>query len=461
MGCGQARTFLNPVRSLPSSCLRFAHNRDLKLTFKRIQYSWRTLGGDVSGGAIAALIALPYGLAMASLMGLPPVLGVITSVVTAPVTAILGRNPVLIGGTASATVPFIAQAVRSQGVGGAAKVCLTASVFMLIFCVLRLGRHIQNVPQAVVTGFSCGIGAMMFLSQLGIMLGVKAVVDRTSNNILYQSWQVLSLISHTHWSAVIISGAVIVIAFLSTRFFPKAPAPVIGVLASIAIAAIFHLHQKEVGKLPLELPSFAGFSWAPTDVVKQLPAGFGLAFVSSVNILLTSRVVEHFRKRHKHLRRADADAELGAYGVANIVAATFGAPMSVGIPARSLAALRSGGSTRMANVFHAVFIVAFLALGADYISHVPIPALAGVTAYIGICLLEWSTWRRLARMRKVDAFGFLSTAIAVLMVNAVIAVAIGCSIHVFAYLWKSRIRKSPTPTPHPVGKLSSSVASRA
>ena len=417
------------------------------------------LGGDISGGVIAALIALPYGLAMASLMGLPPVLGVITSIVTAPVTAILGRNPVLIGGTASATVPFIAHAVRAQGVGGAAKVCLTASVFMLMFCVLRLGRYIQKVPQAVVTGFSCGIGAMMFLSQLGIMLGVKAVVDRTSNNMLYQSWQVLSAAAHTQWSAVVISGVVIAMAFASARFFPKAPAPLIGVLASVAVASLFHLHQKEVGKLPLTLPSFAGFSWAPTDVLSEVPAGFGLAFVSSVNILLTSRVVEHFRMRHKHLRRADADAELGAFGVANVFAAMFGAPMSVGIPARSLAAVRCGGSTRMANVFHALFIVAFLALGADYIAHVPIPALAGVTAYIGICLLEWSTWRRLARMRRVDALGFLCTAGAVLMVNAVAAVAIGCLIHVAGYLWKqAKQRHSGV---DPVRELSPSLSSRA
>ena len=58
---------------------------------------------------------------MASLMGLPPVLGVFTSILTAPVIAALGRNPVLIGGTASATVPFIALAVQNQGVGGAAQ----------------------------------------------------------------------------------------------------------------------------------------------------------------------------------------------------------------------------------------------------------------------------------------------------------------------------------------------------
>src|SRR3954470_20983711 len=96
-------------------------------------YGWAGLFGDCSGGLIAALIALPYGLAMATLMGLPPVLGIVTSVVTAPVTAALGRNPVLIGGTASATVPFILSAVQSQGIGGAAKVTIAASVIMMAF----------------------------------------------------------------------------------------------------------------------------------------------------------------------------------------------------------------------------------------------------------------------------------------------------------------------------------------
>lgn len=384
---------------------------------------------------IAALIALPYGLAMANLMGLPPVLGLVTSITTAPITALLGRNPVLIGGTASATVPFIAAAVHSQGIGGAAKVCMAASVFLLVFCVLRLGRHIQRVPQPVVTGFSCGIGAMMFLSQLGVMLGIKAVVDRTSNNMLYQTWQVLSQAAHVQPSAIIISGLVIGLALLSTAFYPKAPAPLIGVGVAVLVADGLGLHQKEIGRLPLAIPQFAGFSWAPPDVVHLLPAAFGLAFVSAVNILITSRVVEHFRGRHQHLKRTDADAELGAYGVANMVAGIFAAPMSVGIPARSLASVRCGGTTRLSNIFHALFILAFLALGADYIAHIPIPALAGVTAYIGICLLEWGTWRRLRRMSAVNALAFLSTAIAVLVVNAVLAVGIGCLFYVLRYLY--------------------------
>ena len=62
------------------------------------RYGWSAFWGDTGGGLLAALIALPYGLAMASLMGLPPMLGLFTSILTAPITALLGRNPVLIGG---------------------------------------------------------------------------------------------------------------------------------------------------------------------------------------------------------------------------------------------------------------------------------------------------------------------------------------------------------------------------
>ena len=137
-------------------------------------YGWRTFAGDASGGAIAALIALPYGLAMAKLMGLPPALGLFTSVLTAPATALLGRNPVLIGGTASATVPFIAAAVHAQGQAGAAKICLAASLFLLGFWVLKLGRYIVKVPHAVVSGFSCGVGAMMIMLQLRTLLGLPS-----------------------------------------------------------------------------------------------------------------------------------------------------------------------------------------------------------------------------------------------------------------------------------------------
>ncbi|MDE3168446.1 MAG: SulP family inorganic anion transporter [Acidobacteriota bacterium] len=411
-----------------------------KLIRRGAGYGWAGLVGDCSGGAIAALIALPYGLAMASLMGLPPVLGVFTSILTAPVIALLGRNPVLIGGTASATVPFIALAVRGQGVGGAAKVSIVAAVIMMGFCVIRLGRHIARVPHAVVTGFSCGIGGMMLISQLDVILGVESPATRAAGSALGQLAAVMERAGALRAEPVALGLAVIVVATLAARWSPKAPAPLLGVVAASAIARLTGMHEREIGQLRAALPPFVGFAWRPQDVLTVLPSAFGLAFVSSVNILITSRVVEHFRGRHRRMRTSDADAELGAYGIANVVAGMFGAPLSVGIPARSLAVVRCGGATRAANILHAVFLAAMLWFGAGAVARVPLAALAGVTAWMGLCLLDWSAWRRLAKMSRADAVAFLATACGVMAVNAVLAVGIGCSVYAARHAWVRWIR---------------------
>jgi len=75
-----------------------------------------------------------------------------------------------------------------------------------------------------------------------------------------------------------------------------------------------------------------------------------------------------------------------------------------------------------------------------------------VTAYIGLRLLEWSTWRRLPRMRRVDAAAFLATAVSVLMVNAVLAVAIGCSLYPTRYAYRRFIRPVGPPAPDEIAK---------
>ena len=400
------------------------------------RYNWERFLGDCAGGMIAALIALPYGLSMAALMGLPPILGVVTSICTAPITALLGRNPVLIGGTASATVPFIAEAVRSQGIGGAAKVSIVASVLMMAFCVLRLGRYASKVPATVVAGFSAGIGAIMVISQLNVIFGVAAP---RGDNSLIQLLTVLGELTSGRWGPVVLGGTVMAVAAVVMRWSPRLPAPLIGVVLSGIVATLFSIREPQVGTLHLTLPPFVGFSWTPQDVLKVLPTGLTLAFVASINLLLTSRAVEHFRGRHKHLRSSDADAELGAYGIANLAAGIFGAPMSVGIPARSVANVRCGGTTRVSNIMHAAFLFALVELGSGMLAHIPLAALAGVTAWMGLCLLDVSTWRRLHKMRHVDAAAFLATAIGVLVVNAVAAVLAGCAFYVIEYLYRRYI----------------------
>jgi sulfate permease, SulP family len=403
--------------------------------FKKPRYNWKSFVGDCGGGLIAALIALPYGLAMATLMGLPPAMGLFTSLLTTPITALLGRNPVLIGGTSTVTVPFIAKAVADYGMAGAAKIALIAAVFMMAFSVLQLGRYILRVPHVVVSGFSCGIGVMMIVAQLKTILGVTVPGSSAHQPAYEQLLGVLGRLGFAQWEPILLGGLVIATAFLVAAKSKMMPAPLIGVVVASGVGILLGLHQKEVGRLPLDIPPLASFTWSPGDLHRLLFPGLGLAFVASVNLLITSRVVEHFRGRHRGMKPSDADKELGAYGIANVGCAMFGAPISVGIPARSLANVRCGGTTRVSNIMHAVVLFSCLWLGADMVAHIPLAALAGVTAYVGICLLEWSTWRRLAKMRTADAAAFLVTCLSTLVTNAVVAVGAGCLIAAMPWIY--------------------------
>ena len=366
-------------------------------------------------------------------MGLPPVLGVFTSIFTAPITALFGRNPVLIGGVSSVTVPFVVAAVKTHGIGGAAKISILAAIIMLVFSFLRLGRFVAKVPHTVMAGFSCGIGGMMVISQLRTIFGLKFATDAGDSMITVLA-QNLANIGQIQWTTTATALIVMVCAAAVARVAPRMPAPLFGIFAAVAASHLFGWSSRDIGVLPHSIPPFAGFSWDPSDVFNVFPNALGLAFVSSINLLVTSRVVEHFRGRHKPLKAADADRELGAYAIANMAAGMFGAPLSVGIPARSVASIRCGASTRFSNIMHAVFLLVFLTVLSGAISHIPISALAGVTAWMGLTLMHWGTWARLPKMRRTDAAAFLTTALGVLAFNAVAAVAAGCAFYVVEFV---------------------------
>ena len=399
------------------------------------RYNGTAFAGDLGGGLVAALIALPYGLAIASLCGLPPMLGIFTSILTAPFTALLGRNPVLIGGASSVTVPFLAVAVQSQGLGGAAKVTIVAAITMLVFSVLRLGRYAAMVPGSVMAGFSCGIGAMMFISQLRTILGLKIKMDPEASMLTVLA-RTLDAAGQMQWRSLVTALVVMLLSAMVARYWPKAPAPLLGIVAAVAISNFFHWTILEIGTIPSSVPPFAGFAWTPKDVISVLPAGIALGFVSSVNLLVTSRVVDHFRGDRS--KKIDADRELGAYGIANLAAGMFGAPLSIGIPARSLANVRCGGTSRISNLAHALVLLLAVQYLGPVLSHIPLSALAGVTAWMGLSLMSWGTWARLPKMRRVDAAAFLVTAFMVVSWSAVAAVVAGCAVFGVRWLWHQR-----------------------
>src|SRR5260370_24619099 len=147
---------------------------------------------------------------------------------------------------------------------------------------------------------------MMVISQLSNIFGIAWPIDASSSNMIAQFFQVLGRLGEARFPPFILGILVIIGAFAAARVNSKLPAPLIGVLVAFAAGQLFGLTDKEAGKLPLTLPDFAGFSWTSHDVFNVLPSAFALAFVTSVNLLITSPVLAHLRGRHQHLQFAAA-----------------------------------------------------------------------------------------------------------------------------------------------------------
>ena len=277
----------------------------------------------------------------------------------------------------------------------------------------------------------------MLVSQLDIILGVSSPLTRAAGSTLGQLAAVIQhLIGNAHGAAGAGADGDSWRRRFSARFSHHLPAPLIGVALAILDGPLLRLARKG-SRLPFR-PAYrrsAPFSCGARTFWSLLPSAVALAFVSSVNILITSRVVEHFRGRHKRMKPADADPELGAYGLANSAASIFGAPLSVGIPARSLAVVRCGGTTPLANLFHAVVPAGDSAARLGLRGAHPHSRAGRRDRLDGPVPARLERLAPPAQNVRLDAAAFLATVFSVLTVNAVLAVAIGCSLYAAHALW--------------------------
>jgi MFS superfamily sulfate permease-like transporter len=92
------------------------------------------------------------------------------------------------------------------------------------------------------------------------------------------------------WEPLLLAMLVMAVSSLASRFSPRLPAPLVGVLFACSISVVTGLHTRQVGRIALEIPEFVSFSWTPRDVISVLPSAVGLAFVAATNLLVTSRL---------------------------------------------------------------------------------------------------------------------------------------------------------------------------
>lgn len=388
-------------------------------------YSWQLFVSDLLAGATVAMVALPLSLAIAIASGADPDKGIVTAIIGGFLISLFGGSRVQIGGPTGAFIVVVFSVIAQYGYDGLVLATFMAGIILLVGGYFRAGNLIAFVPEAVVNGFTIGIGIIIATSQLKDFLGLA--VDKEPADFLEKIpvlWESLDTFSLATFSIAAVT--LILIVFLR-RVAPRFPGLIVAVGVGSALVALMSLPVDTLGSRFGELPS--QMPWpqlpdlSPSRMIELLPSAFIIAFLAGVESLLSAMVADKMIEgQHR------PNAELTAQGIANIGSALFTGLPATGAIARTATNIKAGGKTPVAGLVHAAVILLVMMFAAPLASYLAMPALAALLIVTAWNMTEPHKWREYARGRKSDVMLLLLTLVLTVLVDLTVAIGAGVSI---------------------------------
>ena len=386
-------------------------------TYDRLQFRH-----DAVAGATVALVALPLSIAIAIASGAPPAAGISTAVVGGLLISALGGSRVQIGGPTGAFIVVVYGVISKHGLSGLHLATLMAGFILVIGGLVRAGRLIRLIPEAVIEGFTIGIALVIAISQLKDLAGLTTpplpaeFIPKLKE--LWTSRCTFDVPSLALGLATIVGIAVV--RRLAPQFRGRAVVVLLAsAIAYLALPSIDTVHSR-FGELPhgLPMPQVPAVSWP--SILQMAPAALTIALLAGIESLLSALVADRLiGGAHR------TSAELIAQGVANIASPLFGGLPATGAIARTATNVDAGGRTPVAGIIHAVLILAAMALLAPLAGALALPALAGLLVVTAWTMSEPHRWSHRLAMPKWELGLLLLTAVMTVLVDLTVAIGVG------------------------------------
>ncbi len=367
----------------------------------RAGYDLSAFKADASAGLTVAIVALPLSMAIAIAAGATPAMGLATAIVGGFLVSALGGSRYQIGGPAGAFIVLIAAALQQHGLDGLILATLMAGVLLALMGLLRLGAYVQFIPFPVTVGFTAGIAAIIFASQIKPLLGLTLPGPEPAE-LIHKLPALWAALPTANPATVALSAGTIALMLALKRFRPHWPRMLIAVVAASLAAWALGLSaatiQGTFGALPPHLPAPRLPALSLDKAVEVLPVAVSFALLGAIESLLSAVVADGMSgERH------DSNTELLAQGAANIGAALFGGFCVTGTIARTATNVRAGARSPVSGMLHAVFLLAFLMVAAPLVGYIPLAALAAVLTLVCWDMVEKPAIAALTRASRGDA----------------------------------------------------------
>lgn len=385
-------------------------------------YSWSDFRADATAGLTVAIVALPLAMAIAIASGATPAAGLVTVVVAGFLISALGGSRFQIGGPTGAFIVVVYGVVTTHGYDGLLLATLMAGVLLVVAGLLRVGAWIKYIPEPVITGFTAGIAAIIFTSQIRDLFGLQ-LEDAPADFIpkMAAFWAARETIAP---AALLVSGGSLVVIALLHRYAPKAPGFLVAVAGAAALAFVFNIPVETLGtRFGGVAATFPAPHLPPISIEKVqalIPSAITIAFLAGVESLLSAMVADGMTgRRHR------SNCELVAQGVANIASPLFGGISATGAIARTATNIRAGARTPFAGMLHALFVLAFMVALSPLLAFVPLASLAAVLAVVAWNMSERERFAQLLTGPVGDRVVLLATFGLTLFVDLTLAIEVG------------------------------------
>jgi anti-anti-sigma factor len=402
----------------PSGWPRRLMSRTSELSPRRTDWARVRPGRDVTAGLMVGLVALPLALGFGVSSGMGARAGLITAIVAGALAAVFGGSRVQVSGPTGAMTVILVPIIATHGRDGVLVVGLLAGLILIGLGYAGAGRFIRYVPVPVVEGFTVGIAVIIALQQLPSALGAHVQAD---NVVVLATRAVRVSIGQPVWAPVLIAVGVGVALLALGRIVPRLPGSLIAVgLATIGNAA-FGWGATTIGHIPAGLPSPS----LPVVPIGDLQALFlpaiAVAALAALESLLSATVADAMSVEERH----DSNRELVGQGLANLGAPLFGGIPATAAIARTAVNVRSGATSRLAALTHAVMLLLVVLVASRWVGEIPLAALAGVLIATAVQMVRVSSLAALLRSTRGDAAVLVVTAVATVVMDLVTAVLVG------------------------------------
>jgi carbonic anhydrase len=419
-------------------------------------YQKRLLKFDLIAGIVVCLVAIPLCLGIALASEAPLLSGIISGIIGGIVVGFLSGSQVSVSGPAAGMAAVVVTAIAQIGDFNSFLLALTLAGLLQIFLgSLRAGSMVEYVPSNVIQGLLCAIGLLLIVKQLPLAFTLSTDLKQLKAHLL-DATEGLTINPLYQFSSHINLGATIItfISFAILTFFAKTeikflkpvPAPIIVVILGILLNELFitinsPLQQGYVHLV--NIPSHDNLSdffkqlqfpnWSAWTNPKVYLYAIIISIVTSLESLLNIKAAEKLDNNH---RGASKDRELVAQGIGNLFTGLVGGIPITSVIVRTSVNIQAGSKTKMACIFHGLFLLLAVLLIPNILNRIPLSSLAAILIYTGYKLTKPSIYKSIYQQGMDRFIPFIATVISIVLFNLLAGILIGLSISLF-YILKS------------------------